>query len=215
MKNGTGTDKEIRKVDGTIFSLATKFLPNVMPAVSKIGGPLLTGALAGLGENLIDKIFGKRGEVITPPNKLTQMTPMLNLVTMKRKRDLNNAYQTGGNMYLRPTKRQMQHGGFWGALASIGIPLAIILLPKLFGKGLQVDKSRSRRSLPVYVPKKGSSLLNYDVSNRPNYGIPPIHELWENQVGFGFKKKNTIKKGKRINNFNAYHKVKHGTKSQS
>ena len=36
MKNGTGTDKQIRKVGGNIFSLATKFLPNVMPAVSKI-----------------------------------------------------------------------------------------------------------------------------------------------------------------------------------
>ena len=91
--------------------------------------------------------------MIIPPNKLTQMTPMLNLLTMKQKPDLNNAYQTGGNMYLRPTKKQMQHGGFWGALASIGIPLAMNLLPKLFGKGLQVDKTRSRRSLPVYVSK--------------------------------------------------------------
>ena len=151
MKNGTGTDiknskTQIRKVGGNIFSLATKFLPKVMPAVSKIGGPLLTGALAGLGENLIDKIFGKKGGMIIPSNKLTQMVPMLNLLTAKQKSDLNNAYQAGGNMYLRPTKRQMQHGGFWGALASIGIPLAINLLPKLFGKGLQVDKTRSRRS---------------------------------------------------------------------
>ena len=65
MKNSTGTDikitkTQIRKVDGNIFSLATKFLPKVMPAVSKIRGPLLTGALAGLGENIIDKIFGKK-----------------------------------------------------------------------------------------------------------------------------------------------------------
>ena len=66
-------------------------------------------------------------------------------------------------MYLRPTKREMQDGGFWGTLASTGIPLAMNLLPKLFGKRLQVDKIRSRRSLPVYVPKKGISLLNYDV----------------------------------------------------
>ena len=73
---------------------------------------------------------------------------------MRQKRDLNNAYQTGGNMYLRPTKRQMQHGGFLSALALIGIPIAMNLLPKLFGKGLQVDGSRSHRSLPVYVPKK-------------------------------------------------------------
>ena len=57
--------------------------------------------------------------MIIPKNKLTQMVPMLNLLTMKQKRDLNNAYQTGGNMYLRPTKKQMQHGGFAGALAYI------------------------------------------------------------------------------------------------
>ena len=61
------------------------------------------------------------------------------------------------------------------------------LFPKLSGKCLQVDKTRSHRSLPVYVPKKGSSLLNYDVLNKPNYGIPPIHELWENQFGYGNK----------------------------
>ena len=69
-----------------------------MPAISKIGGPLLTGALAGLGENLIDKIFGKKGGMIILQSKLTQMTPMLNLLTIKQKRDLNNAYQTGGNI---------------------------------------------------------------------------------------------------------------------
>ena len=40
------------------------------------------------------------------------MTPMLNLLTMKQKCDQNNAYQTGENMHLRPTKKQMQHGGF-------------------------------------------------------------------------------------------------------
>ena len=123
MKNGTGTDikiskTQIRKIGGNIFStLATKFLPKVMPAISKIGGPLLTGALAGLGENLIHKIFGKKGEMIIPQSKLTQMTPILNLLTMKQKCDLNHAYQTGGNMYLRPTKRQMVFGELYQALA--------------------------------------------------------------------------------------------------
>ena len=110
MKNGTGTDIEIsetqiRKVGGNIFSLASKFLPKVIPAVSKIGGPFLTGALAGLGENIIDKIFGKKGGMIIPMKKLTQMGSMLNLLTEKQKRVLHNAYQTGGNMYLRPTKK--------------------------------------------------------------------------------------------------------------
>ena len=113
IKNNAGTDikinkTQIREVGGNIFStLATKLLPKVMTAASKIGGPLLTEALAGLGENLIDKIFGKKGGMIIPMNKLTQMVPMLNLLTAKQKRDLNNAYQTGGNMYLRPTKKEM------------------------------------------------------------------------------------------------------------
>ena len=40
-------------------------------------------------------------------------------------------------------------------LASLGIPLAMNLLPKRFGKGLQVDKTRQRRSIPIHVPKKG------------------------------------------------------------
>ena len=186
MKNGTGTDikiskTQIRKVGGNIFSLATNFLPKVMPAVSKIGGPLLTGALAGLGENLIDKIFGEKGGMIIPMNKLTQKVPMLNLFTAKQERDLNNAYQTGGNMHLTPTKKQMQHGGFWGALASIGIPLAMNLIPKLFGKGLQVDISRSRRSIPVFLPKM----------TKTNYEIPPVH-------GFGIRKKKETKKTQRI-----------------
>ena len=60
-----------------------------MPA----GAPLLTGALTGLGENIIDKMFGKKGGTIMEP---TQMVPMLNLLTAKQKHDLNNAYQTGG-----------------------------------------------------------------------------------------------------------------------
>ena len=57
------------------------------------------------------------------------------------------------------------------ASARVGIPLAINLLPKLFGKCLQVDKTRARRSLPVYVPKKGSSLLNYVVLNNQTMGF--------------------------------------------
>ena len=43
--------------------------------------------------------------MIIPSNKLKQMVPMLNLLTAKQRSNLNNAYQTDGNMYLRPTKR--------------------------------------------------------------------------------------------------------------
>ena len=45
--------------------------------------------------------------------------------------------------------------------------------------------------------------------NTKKNGIPPIHGQWSNQVGFGFRKKKTIKKEKRDNNFN----IRHTTKS--
>jgi len=41
------------------------------------------------------------------------------------------------------------YGGFLGMLASIGVPLAIDLIGKMFGKGLQVNPPpRQRRSSP-------------------------------------------------------------------
>ena len=42
-----------------------------------------------------------------------------------------------------------QYGGFLGMLASIGVPIAIDLISKMFGKGMQVKPPpRSRRSTP-------------------------------------------------------------------
>jgi hypothetical protein len=42
-----------------------------------------------------------------------------------------------------------QYGGFLGMLTSIGVPIAIDLISKMFGKGMQVKPApRSRRSTP-------------------------------------------------------------------
>ena len=54
-------------------------------------------------------------------------------------------------MVIKPTRKQIE-GGFLGTLASIGIPMAISLLPKLFGSGLQVDRGSSSNTRNVYVP---------------------------------------------------------------
>ena len=67
------------------------------------------------------------------------------------------------------------------------------------GKGLQVDsnRTRSRRSLPVYVPsstkqKDGGLVLPM------NYRSPPFFGTWDNMknplVGYGMPKKTTTKK---------------------
>ena len=50
-----------------------------------------------------------------------------------------------------PTRRQIE-GGFLGTLASIGIPMAISLVSKMFGSGLQVDRDGSSNTANVYVP---------------------------------------------------------------
>lgn len=51
-------------------------------------------------------------------------------------------------MVIRPTRKQQERGALGAILASVGIPLAIELASKLFGKGLKV----SRRSVPQTTP---------------------------------------------------------------
>ena len=55
---------------------------------------------------------------------------------------INKVYKTGGRLVIKPTRKQVE-GGFLGTLASIGIPMAISLVSKMFGSGLQVDRGSS------------------------------------------------------------------------
>ena len=54
-----------------------------------------------------------------------------------QKDEINKAYQSGGKLVIKQTRKQVE-GGFLGTLASIGIPMAISLVSKMFGSGLQV-----------------------------------------------------------------------------
>ena len=83
---------------------------------------------------------------------------------------------------MKPTKTQS--GGFLGTLlASIGIPL---VLKALTGRGMHVEQSRPRRSIPVYVPIKKSGGKH----NMMLYQPPPFIGSWDNnQIGLGKKKK--------------------------
>ena len=76
------------------------------------------------------------------------------------------ALHSGGQVVIKPTKAQS--GGFLGSLvASIGM---LLVLNALTDKGLQVD-SRSRRSVPVYVPKDGGLINPYAMP-------PPFYGTW-------------------------------------
>ena len=89
---------------------------------------------------------------------------------------INKAYQTGGRLVIKPTRKQIE-GGFLGTLASIGIPMAISLVSKMFGGGLQVDRRGSSNTANVYVPSTDGG--GYPCRS------PPFIGTWENPIGMG------------------------------
>ena len=108
---------------------------------------------------------------------------------------INKAYQTGGRLVIKPRRKQIK-GGFLGTLASIGIPMAISLVSKMFGSGLQVDRQHSSNTENAYVPPvKTRGLAGGAKGHYPIYQSPPFFGSWENPVGMGVKRKYS-KKGK-------------------
>ena len=195
MNNSTGVDLKISKTQishvvqeggslwSSLFSLGTKALPYVTKAVTKVAPALATGALQALGSLGIDKIFGKgqTGGFLIPQNKIDQLIKYKDLLTKKQKEQIVSAIHTGGQLVVKPTKTQS--GGFLGTLlASIGVPL---LLNALTGKGLQVDKQSSRRSVNVHVPKNKNGGLILP----QNWRSPPFYGSWPQSNGMGLKKK--------------------------
>ena len=188
LANGTGTvikisETQIRslvKHGGNLFTslirLGSKLLPYAMKGVSKFAPALATGAATALGDIGIKKLFGKG---ITIPEKFFPfLPPIANEFTKAQIDQINKVFKTGGRLVIKPTQDQIE-GGFLGTLACIGIPMAISLLPKLFGSGLQVDRGSSSNTRSVYVPP----------THGDGYYPPPFNGNWENIIGMGNKKK--------------------------
>ena len=106
-----------------------------MKGISKVVPAMATGTATELGETGLNKIFGKG--ITLFPKKIIAMLPLIKKELTKAQIDqINRAYQSGGRWVIKPTRKQIE-GGFLGALASIGIPMAISLVNKLFsGRGL-------------------------------------------------------------------------------
>ena len=165
LANGTGTDIKIRKTQirkvakhgGNLFSslasLGARVLPYAVKGLSKALPALATGAVSALGRLGIDKIFGKGIDI--PKNFFPMLPYIVNELTKSQIDQINKVTQTGGRLVLKPTRKQIE-GGLLGTLASIGIPMAISLVSKMFGGGLQVDKAPSTKKMSnVYVPQDG------------------------------------------------------------
>ena len=197
LRDGSGSDIKISKTQirssvkhgGNLFSslasIGARVLPYAIKGISKVAPALATGAATALGEIGLNKIFGKG---ITIPKKFFPMLPAIRGELTKSQIDLiNKMFQTGGRVVIKPTRKQIE-GGFLGTLASIGIPIAISLVSKMLGSGLQVDRRGSSNSTNVYVPPT-------DGGGYP-YRSPPFFGTWENPIGMGVKKKKSKSKGK-------------------
>ena len=168
---------------GSLFSslalLGAKALPYATKAASKALPALATGAVSALGSLGIDKIFGKgqSGGFLIPQNKIDWLTK-------GQKEQILSAVQSGGQVVINPTVKQ--RGGFLGSLlASIGIPLALEMGSKLFGKGLTLPRKAGHGLMTMPKPpppfygnwegrgkKKGRGLLLG--KNSPFQNIPLI-----------------------------------------
>ena len=190
LANGTGTVIDISQTQirslvkhggNLLTSLArigTKLLPYAIKGVSKVAPAIATGAATALGDLGIKKLFGKG---ISIPKKFFPMLhPYSNEFTKAQIDQINKVFETGGRLVIKPTQQQIG-GGFLGTLASIGIPMAISLVSKMFGSGLQVDKGSSSNTRSVYVPPTQGEGYEYYPA--------PFNGNWENPIGMGVKKK--------------------------
>ena len=197
-KNNTGAEisfskSSIRKSvkqGGSLWTSLLKLTPFLTKGVSKVAPHLATGALSALGSLGIDKIFGKgmqggAAQATLLPDAIVKMIQrgievpvkfLVNLINMKemftnaQKTLIGKGLQSGKGIVLKPTKRQI-HGGLLGTLAAIGIPMAIELASKIFGKGLQ-------------VPRKAAAGLQ--VSQKPFlWQPPPFYGTWGKAPAWG------------------------------
>ena len=168
-------------------------------------------ALAGLASEgasqVVKKISGsgqraKRamtGGFLIPQDKIQKLIDNKHLLTNKQKEQILSALQSGGQIVVKPSKKQS--GGLLGTmLASIGIPLAIEAVKSVFGKGApRIGRPKGKGAPRIGRPKggKGAPRLGGPAATlfqRP----PPIVGNWEQATswGRGMGKKKS-KKGER------------------
>ena len=125
-------------------------------------------AQATLLPDAIVKMIQRGIEV--PVKFLVNLINMKEMLTNAQKTLIGKGLQSGKGIVLKPTKKQI-HGGLLGTLAAIGIPMAIELASKIFGKGLQ-------------VPRKAAAGLQ--VSQKPFlWQPPPFYGTWGKAPAWG------------------------------
>ena len=122
MQNKTGADIKISKTQirkavqqgGSLWSSLFKIGTRLLPMATKAVGPLDTGALSGLANVGVNKIFGRRqvGGFLIPQSKIDRLIKYKDWLTEAQKKQIVNAIHNGGQIVIKPTKAQS--GGFFG-----------------------------------------------------------------------------------------------------
>ena len=172
-----------KQVGGSLLTSILTLGRTFAPTVAKTLGLSALGGLASEGASQIVKKVS--GGYLIQPNKIDKLVPFKDLLSMKQKKDVLHALQTGSGVHIKPSKTQK--GGFLGTLlASIGVPLAINAIKKLTGQGApQMGQPRPR---PRRSPPKPSN-INQNGGLVMPYRPPPFYGNWpDDTIGMGTKK---------------------------
>ena len=119
------------------------------------------------------------GGFLIPQDKIQKLIDNKHLLTNKQKQDILTALQSGGQVVVKPSKKQS--GGLLGTmLASIGIPLAIEAVKKVFGKGAPRLGRPKGKGAPRLGRPKGKGAPNLGT---PFQRPPPIVGNWGRGMG--------------------------------
>ena len=195
---------QAQKVGGSLFSALFPLARSAAPMLAKTLGLSALAGLASEGASqVVKKISGSgqpkasramTGGFLIPQDKIQKLIDNKHLLTNKQKEQILSALQSGGQVVVKPTKKQS--GGLLGTmLASIGIPLAIEAVKSVFGKGApRIGRPKGKGAPRIGRPKgKGAPRLG-----GPFQRPPPIVGNWEQATswGRGMGKKKS-KKGER------------------
>ena len=177
--------RKVMKQGGSLFSAIIPLARSLAPTLAKTLGLSALAGLASEGASQVVKKISGTGGFLIPQNKIQKLIDNKHLLTNKQKQDILTALQSGGQVVVKPSKKQS--GGLLGTmLASIGIPLVLEMAKNLFGKGApRMGKPKGKGAPRVGRPKGGKGAPRL---GGPFQRPPPIVGNWGKTVGMGKKK---------------------------
>ena len=163
---------------GSLFSAVVPLARTLAPTLAKTLGLSALAGLASEGASQVAKKIsgnGMKGGFLIPQDKIQKLLDNKHLLTKKQKEQILAALQSGGQVVVKPSAKQS--GGMLGTiLASIGIPLALEMAKKVFGKGApRVGRPKGKGAPRVGRPKgKGVPRLG---------APPPFFGTWGQGMG--------------------------------